>query len=665
MVKRLSMLIFMGFLLFRLSGQEASYIDSMLGVIKNADNTKEKLKAYSELFQVYVYTDTVKAFSMADTAINLALKNYDNETVASILFSKGLYYFTTGNYLKTLDVYNKALGYAREAGSSFWQARLFNNIGITYAELSAHEKALENFLIALKINESIGDRMNIAKTRANLGGLYVSMRNFNDALKELQVSLNIFEEEGDREQLANTLNNIGEVYKLQQKHDEALQCHLDALNIRRELKDPKKIAISLANVGAINNTKGDYANAIFYLHQALDLIDPEFDKLTLMAVLGYVAESYIGLGRYQEAKVYLQKGLELSEELNSRYAIIRFYITLADLADITGDKDKAIFYYKGILAHRDTLYDNQTAQQIAEMRIVYDTEKKEQENSILLNELKIQKLMLKQNRFINIAAFIFLFLFIGLSITSYKSFRNKKKALEKEKELNQLRTQFISTVSHDLKTPLAGIMSSAQLLEFFSQVWNEEERKDYFNKIYNSVNHLKSLLDEVNLYGENEAYVLKFAPEMISISEECVSIVNDIRPFAGPGFEIEYTCIGGEKEVLADRKLIRHILSNLLNNAIKYSGDSKKVEFVLDTEVKDQVHFTITDYGIGIAEKDLPMIFEKFKRASNVGQIQGTGLGLSIVRHLVELHGGIVAVQSKYDGGTTVKVEIPVSYQKK
>ena len=208
-------------------------------------------------------------------------------------------------------------------------------------------------------------------------------------------------------------------------------------------------------------------------------------------------------------------------------------------------------------------------------------------------------------------------------------------------------------------------MSSAQLLEFFSQVWNEEERKDYFNKIYNSENHLKSLLDEVNLYGENEAYVLKFAPEMISISEECVSIVNDIKPFAGPGFEIEYTCMGEEKEVFADRKLIRHILSNLLNNAIKYSGDSKKVEFVLDTEVKDQVHFTIIDYGIGIPEKDLPIIFEKFKRASNVGQIQGTGLGLSIVRHLVELHGGIIAVQSRYDGGTTVKVEIPVSYQKK
>ena len=124
---------------------------------------------------------------------------------------------------------------------------------------------------------------------------------------------------------------------------------------------------------------------------------------------------------------------------------------------------------------------------------------------------------------------------------------------------------------------------------------------------------------------------------------------------------VDFTFEGTIEDVLADDKLLRHILVNLLSNAVKYSPREMRVEFLLRVDPDTGMYFRISDHGIGIPAEELPRLFEVFHRASNVGNVQGTGLGLSIVKRSVELHGGKISVDSKEGIGTTFIVELPSS----
>ena len=585
------------------------------------------------------------------------------EQKANELYLEGMALFNAGDYPGAIELYNQALNVAREADAAILKARTLNNIGIIYAELSGHDKALEHFLHALRINNRINDSINIAKTNANIGNLYINMRKYEEALKHLQESQAIFEREELLNEIARTLNNIGEIHKLQRNYTKALQFHLEALDLRKKLGDNRMTAHSYANVGSTYNQTGAYARAVEYLEQAQTLIEPEQDMPGLLSIYNYLAHAFNGLGQHEQARTYLYKGLSLSKEIGMRRGMVQFYIALANLYATLEEKDLAIDYYRSVINHRDTLYDEQTNRRIAEMRIIYETEKKEQENQLLHNEIALQQLKIQQTNTYIIATLIVLCLFIGLSIFAYMAFRNKKKALEKEQELNHLRSQFISTLSHELQTPLAGIMSSAQLLDFFNQAWNENERKDYFNNIYRSVKHLKTLLEEVGSISENDSFVLQFEPRYFDVRQEIETLIEETKTSFDKDVHIELIHKGSKNEVYADKKLFRYIMNNLLNNAMKYSGNGKKVVVTLNTDLKQKMIIAIQDWGIGIPEENLPHIFNKFARADNVGDIPGTGMGLSIVKHLLQLHNGKMDMKSKVSKGTTVTVELPVEYK--
>jgi PAS domain S-box-containing protein len=234
------------------------------------------------------------------------------------------------------------------------------------------------------------------------------------------------------------------------------------------------------------------------------------------------------------------------------------------------------------------------------------------------------------------------------------------KALEREKELNELKSRFISMASHEFRTPLTTILGSAELLKHYSYKWSSEKKLVHFERIHSNVQHLVELLNDVLLIGQVEAGKLQFNPERLDVVQFCSTLVEELQLSAGSEHTITFTCQFPKLGGYLDEKLLRHILSNLLSNAIKYSPTSSTVNFELVRQ-NDLAIFHIQDSGIGIPLEDRQHLFESFHRAKNVGNIPGTGLGLSIVKRSVDLHGGNITVNSEVGVGTTFTVTIPLS----
>ncbi len=236
------------------------------------------------------------------------------------------------------------------------------------------------------------------------------------------------------------------------------------------------------------------------------------------------------------------------------------------------------------------------------------------------------------------------------------------RALEKEKELGELKSRFVSTTSHEFRTPLTTILSSAEMLEHYASGWPEGRKLEHLRRIQAAVKNMTTLLNDVLIIGKAEANRIEFAPAPIDLLKFCREMVEEQQLADGARHVLTFAGQAECAQARMDENLLRHILSNSLSNAIKYSPQGSTVQFELTCRA-GQAIFQITDQGIGIPPEDLVHLFEAFHRASNVRNIPGTGLGLTIVKRSVDLHGGTIRVASQVGVGTTVTVTLPTGVE--
>ncbi len=237
-----------------------------------------------------------------------------------------------------------------------------------------------------------------------------------------------------------------------------------------------------------------------------------------------------------------------------------------------------------------------------------------------------------------------------------------RNALEKEKELSELKSRFVTMTSHEFRTPLSTILSSAELLEHYSHKFTEEKKLAHLHRIQAGVQRMIALLNDVLVIGKAEAGRLELNPAPIDLIKFGQNLASDMQESAGFQYTITFVSQGKCYPNRMDEKVLQHIFSNLLSNAIKYSPKGGKIDLKLVCQDGLAI-FQVQDRGIGIPPSDQKHLFDTFHRATNVGTIPGTGLGLAIVKKCVELHGGRIVVQSEVGCGTTVKVTLPLNYQ--
>lgn len=245
-------------------------------------------------------------------------------------------------------------------------------------------------------------------------------------------------------------------------------------------------------------------------------------------------------------------------------------------------------------------------------------------------------------------------------MSAYRQSALLQKALEREQELNQLKSQFVSIVSHEFRTPLTVIRTAAELIDLYGAETFDDRMRNYVQRIKSSVSQMKQLMENVLVMGRVEAERLRFTPTLINLHQVCQDLLEECSLNLSSAYEMILTHPDNTQQTWMDENLLHLIFSNLLNNAIKYSPTGGRIHFSYTYATDGQtVTFVVQDQGLGIPELEQAQLFESFFRASNTQSIQGTGLGLAIVKRCVELHQGQIKVSSKIGVGTTITVVLP------
>jgi signal transduction histidine kinase len=284
---------------------------------------------------------------------------------------------------------------------------------------------------------------------------------------------------------------------------------------------------------------------------------------------------------------------------------------------------------------------------------------------------------------------------IEIALSRHQNEMLMQSALAKEKMQRELKSHFVSKVSHEFRNPLSTIITSTELLTIANDKINESKKTEYLNHIKKAATQMTQLLGDVLLVGQCEVGKINFNPAPLNLEQFCTELVEEIQICTRSSNQIVFTvqgrcareentpvmsgvqCLDINKHTnihtnnltytkqattqlpVLDSKLLRHILTNLLTNAVKYSPNGETVKFDLFC-LQEEAIFRIQDKGIGIPYTDQEELFNEFYRCRNVGNIPGHGLGLSIVKQYVELHGGDISFASKEGVGTTFIVSIPL-----
>ncbi|MBD2058671.1 PAS domain-containing sensor histidine kinase [Oculatella sp. FACHB-28] len=232
--------------------------------------------------------------------------------------------------------------------------------------------------------------------------------------------------------------------------------------------------------------------------------------------------------------------------------------------------------------------------------------------------------------------------------------------LAAEKQLSELKSRIIQTISHEFRTPLTVVRTSIEILEHYSDQLDEAKKENYFHRMKAAIQYTTRLFEGVLILDEVESNRLEMQPSPVQLEQFCQELIDEVQLTSAIAHTIHFAHEGEQRPASFDRTLLKQVFGNLLSNAVNYSSDSSNI-YVKLTHEETQVIFQIQDEGVGISAEELPHLFEPFYKIGNGKNSSGAGLGLAIAKRIVDLHGGTITLHSEVGIGTTVTVTLPLS----
>jgi len=404
---------FLLFIFLNLSGlaYTQSKADSLLNILKTSQQDTSKINTLNELSrELWQTSDYEKGLQYANDALTLSDK---------LLVDRAL------SHLKSLLLTKKATAYI--------------NIGNIYKEQGNYPEALKNYFVSLKIGEEITDKKGMAYSYNNIGLIYWRQGNYTEALKNYFACLKIMEEIGGKKGMAASYNNIGLIYDEQsiaanspmreQLQAEALKNYFASLKIREEMGDKQGIAASYNNIGSVYDVQGIYGKALENYFASLKIKEEIGDKQGITACYINIGTLFISQKKFSEAKEYLVKALALSKEIGHKEWIKESYRDLSDLYSKQGNWKEAYQYHKLFSEMKDTILNEESSEQIAEMQTKYETEKKEQQITLLNKDKELQDAQLNRQKIIIWSVAGGLLVVLILSVFIFRERRKSEKLL--------------------------------------------------------------------------------------------------------------------------------------------------------------------------------------------------------------------------------------------
>ncbi|MCR9262642.1 MAG: tetratricopeptide repeat protein [Flavobacteriaceae bacterium] len=591
-----------------------------------------------------------------------------------------------GNYSKALNHIDGYLNHYRTQKEPFALANGLYQKAIILDNLGDFDKSLGIYYDILKIYEDHDDRFSIATTLNAMGEILKKTGKMSEAMDHYNRALEIFSALNDKTEIANCLFNIGDTFMHQEDYDQALEYLNRALALDQETNSDWGKAFDYEALGKVYGRQKRYAQALEHHNKALALREKLGMRLELSMSYTQIGTINLEMGKPEQAEKSILNAIAIAEEIGARSHLQENYDILSRIYESNKEYNKALIYKNKFVALKDSLFNEAKSKQIEELQVRFDTEKKQDAIATLQKDAEINQLKIKQQktlRNIIIGLAVAALLFLWFAFKRYKQNQRvkqadeeKRRAVQEERKrteierqrvaelqkIDALKDEFLANTSHELRTPLVGIIGLSEslkdgiagklpqaALENLDMIANSGKRLSHlvndildFSKLKNK--DLSLTLQPVDLYAISNI-VLRLSQPLLK--DKKLKLINSIPK------DIPL--------VTADENRVQQIMHNLIGNAIKFT---EKGYITLFAEAKDaMISISISDTGIGISKDKQDTIFNSFEQGD--GSIQrtygGTGLGLSVTKHLVELHGGTIQIESEPGKGAIFSFTLPVS----
>lgn len=581
---------------------------------------KSHLGMYRLLFERGQYALAAEANKKAE-AIGVKLNN--QEILAYAYCHDGVITSIGGNRRRGLELLFKSLEMFRAQKNETMTGVLLTRVGVTFDLAGNTEKSFDYLRQSLVINERLNNYTNAGWSTMNIGVCYTRLDSIDRGLEYYDKALKLAE--------------LGENLRLM------LAC--------------------LDNMGGKYSMRGEFAKASAFLMRAYNLSKRAGHNSRTVYIAGNLAEHYLLMKRYDSAEMFSKENLRIAIQENNAFEKRQAYLVLADIYATTRKYDKA---YAALLEHvdlTDSIFTREKSQQVEELREKYETEKKEQAIESLTQAKASEEF--RKNAFAVLAVSFFIVAFLVFYILRSRVKRNRL-LLEKEMEVDRMKSRFFANISHEFRTPLTLILGPVD--DLLAKPEHAPLQK-YLDPMKRNASRLLELVNQLLDLSKIESGKLKprLAKQNIGIIVRGVTM-SFASMAESKGVDLKAS--SDDIELFVDRDKIEKILFNLLSNAFKFTPESGTISVTVQRKtpsiipgVSDCLEIVVADTGRGIPAGEIDHIFDRFYQADNNQLLQqdGSGIGLALTKELVELHHGAIKANSTVGSGTEIRIQLPMN----
>ncbi len=581
--------------------------------LKKAEINKDDINQLIDNARFLIKQDKQQALEFLNKALALSAKSKFTDGMAHSLKALGNVYFQQGDYKNSLNSYQEAIANYEKLHNESEIRNCYDDISDIYFKVGDSEQSLSTQLKVLASYKQAKDKGGMANAYNKIGEIYKHHTEYRKAIDHHFLALKLFEKLGDKRQLANTNFYIGNCYNWVNEFDIAQNYLVKALELAEESGDPHLKIKPLGSIAILYTKLQQYDKSLAYFQKAIENVTITGNDYLKADIFKSLGKLYIELNEPQKAIEALQEALQISERLQVKFPTNFIHLFLSETYEKTGNYKEALEHFKKYMYICKEINNEQVSLKTLGVQLKFD-----------LDEIKKEK---------EIA----------------------------EKSI-QLKDRFLSNISHEIRTPLNGILGMVNLM---SDTRPSPEQLEYINTIRLSANNLLITINDLFDYSKINSGKIAFNKEEFKIKELLTSVLQLTKVKADEK-KLQLSLSYDENTpdfLIGDPARLNQILMNVLNNAVKFT-ENGSIGLEMQTLEERGNHvkllFKISDTGIGISEERLPKIFESFTQTQfdDANSTSGTGLGLTIVKHLVEMQGGSISVNSTVGSGTIFKIEL-------
>lgn len=627
----------------------------------------------------FLKNNNKKSLEDSNAALKIFSELKDNENLAYVYNNLGNIYNSMGDFDKALEYYEKGLSLHRSKSNSKGESHTLNNIGLVYYRKGDYPNALKHHLFSLAIKQQLNDKSGEATSLIQIGDVYHRIGDHANALENLLKAMMIKRESFDKYGEGSALNSIGNVYCDLEDYDKSLEYYKKAYILFKQLKDRSGEALTLGNLGNIYLYTNKFKNALKYYKNSEKILEELKDKeniattfinigntylrmakfkdaidsynkgLSLSRTIGIkrgqalsllgLGQAYTGLKDRENAEINLNEALKITNATGSKEITFKVLKELSNVHEKSGNYKKALEYIKEHHVKQKEIFNEESDRKVKNLQVIHQAENAKIEAEIYkLKNVELAKAL------------------------------NEVETLNKDlKKLNDEKNDLLGIVAHDLRNPISSLIMLGDAIKdvLSSDKVETDEIMEYAHDIEITSKRTLDILTNLLDVNSFESGKFKFNIKRLSINNIISKVLEAQSDYAlSKEINIIYKVKKAEYYILADESAAEQVITNLVNNAIKYSPVNKKIVISLNKDRdKEKILFSVKDNGPGISKADQEKLFTKFAKLNSkpTGGEIATGLGLYIVKKLMEKMKGDVTYKSKPGSGSEFILVFPLA----